>query len=402
MFNLFQKQISSIQLIKILEHNSKKNKAGCWSYWVYLIEKDFPGIHIPTAMVNENLSEKENNERFTDHYENFYRTQEIRHYKSLVPHVIPWLRRAANVMTPDEKFLFDEFCSPNGRLALTPDTLSSIRHSYAEILGRYAAITGDTPMDAVSPLAFAIYQGNRIVIDELLKAGADITTPNCCNTPPIYFALDRNILNVDIIFLVLEEMSKKNALTRMYLKGTVLDTIIRKGNLDIMFAIKERFSYFDFNAHESLLKTAVIENNAGMTRFLLNELKERPDILVDRVKHLIVLHLHLRSLKVEKEGYIGRHGYNPADMALLSELFDTGVNVNIRLDDEKRTPLMFAAWKNDTPAVAFMLSRGADANLENDVYAKAKEFTSNHDIIDMLENAENDVIPPTAKKIKRS
>lgn len=356
--NMFN-QMSSMQLIKILEENKSKKASSddYWPRWLHLFNRDFPALLCFEPDLSDIENTPEGINRFkAEYYESVYRQVEHRHYLNKIS-LLLWLANETEKECLHEdarEALSDLLVQCQFGNPVSPAYMTKIRQVYVTAVTEMASST-----DAESAFATAICHNNLEALNLLIEAGADASKPDEYNIPPILYAIEANNISIKIIIALLQEMIKKQAISRRYESGTVLDGIIQSGKLQLINAITEQFSDVALNTFDNLLWTAVKSNNSAIVSYLLTEHKLDPNMLVANISPILFQYLQLRTKPENRGGYIGRSNYDPKDMTLLGALIDAGAQLDINIRSHNMTPLMYAESQNDAPVVQFLKERAA-------------------------------------------
>jgi len=372
--NIF-KTMSSAQLIKILEQNREKKAMtdGYWRLWLTLFNRDFPKLECPEPVASENVNDAQAiNTLKATHYEHCYNEAEIQTYLEEMDVLIclDKERRPDAKMTTGNR-LADSFAS------------TSLLTSLRDIVPRAARVMGQST-DSNSALSIAICTGNTRGVEILIKYGADTTQPDEINLPPIFYALEFNNINIDILMILMNEMVKRNAIDRKYQNTTVLDAIVQHGDPDLTNLIISSFPNIYANTSNDPLWVSVRDNNAIMVSYLLFEHQLDANMLVSNISPILFKYISLHTIHCSRGGYIGRENYDPNDMTILGALIDAGAQVNILVRSYKMTPLMYAASQNLEHIVEFLLKNGANPSMTNEAGKTANDMTNNTAIKAML------------------
>jgi ankyrin repeat protein len=399
--NMFNKMRSD-QLINILEQNkSKANRSDYWERWKNLLVRDFPDSLGPEPVFPSEIAASDAikiNKLKAKHYEDLYRKAEIISYVVKINQHISFFKLFINhIPAPNVLNILSDMQKPheNGK-EISPETMREVRSAYAEVLRSLASAT-----QRHCPLHRAIEDGNKEVLSLLISAGADTAAPDEYNQLPIFYALNVQHINIDVVCILFADMYKNNTLPLIFNQPTLLDMIVRRGDIRLIKTIIEKYPDINSVELELLFHKAILANNHAVVRFFLTELKMDPNMLYRNIIPIIFIYLEARSKTVEQRGF--KHdGYNPEDLTILDEFIQAGLDINRKHTEEVSTLLMYVACKNDLPAVKFLLEKGADANIMHFNGTTAKDHTTDREIKSILEAAELKAYSSAPKKIKLS
>lgn len=121
---------------------------------------------------------------------------------------------------------------------------------------------------------------------------------------------------------------------------------------------------------DKMLRSAVVDHNIEVVKEIIGSEAGQVDLTYALVYAVDANDLAMVKLLIESGAKISNGAlavamYEDSDIAILSELLECDVDLNQFIEENQKTPLMFAARNGDFERVRMLVEAGADVNVEH-------------------------------------